>query len=134
MWPPQTADMGRLDVVGVLLQRHGLFLPNLRRDLEGVLMPLRLKIGIHSCINDEQAWSAFCSPGLDRRQVRRCAGFDCGCTKTLRNCGEVHVWKFYDVSSVAAAPEIVNFCAISEVIVNHNAHPQAEPSSCLKLS
>jgi hypothetical protein len=48
MWPPQTADMGRLDVVGVLLQRHGLFLPNLRRDLEGVLMPLRLKIGIHS--------------------------------------------------------------------------------------
>jgi hypothetical protein len=41
-----------------------LFLPNLLRDLEGVLMPLRLKIGIHSCINDEQAWSAFCSPGL----------------------------------------------------------------------
>ena len=46
-----------------------LFLPNLLRDLEGVLMPLRLKIGIHSCINDEQAWSAFCSPGLDPRQV-----------------------------------------------------------------
>jgi hypothetical protein len=64
MWPRQAADMGRLDVVGVLLQRHGPFLPNLRRDLEGILMPLRLKIGIHSCINDEQAWSAFCSPGL----------------------------------------------------------------------
>lgn len=27
MWPRQAADMGRLDVVGVLLQRHGPFPP-----------------------------------------------------------------------------------------------------------
>lgn len=27
MWPRQAADMGRLDLVGVLLQRHGPFPP-----------------------------------------------------------------------------------------------------------
>ena len=109
-----------------------LFLPNLLRDLEGVLMPLRLKIGITLASMTNRPGAPSAAQALDRRQVRRCAGFDCGCTKTLRNCGEVHVWKFYGVSSVAAASEIVNFCAISEVIVNHNAHPQAEPET-LKL-
>jgi hypothetical protein len=34
MWPPQAADMGRLDVVGVLLQGHGLFLPNYAETLK----------------------------------------------------------------------------------------------------
>jgi hypothetical protein len=43
---------------------------DLRRDLEGVLMPLRLKPRIHSCIDDKKTWSAFGNPGLSRRQVR----------------------------------------------------------------